>query len=253
MASRFSRRTMSTGSYVLPFSAFRVQTRVSAPLVIASRPSALCMAAPRSPTSCHVAAEAEKDSKDVTKPAGGRQKSKEKVENCLHPAACIVEGANQYGRWQRCLQCQTKISYTPHQYRQEKKKKDKQVAVVYVTKEVPKELEEGAPKAGHHKKEKEEASSSTDVKALQETLIESNQQLLTGMTSLLGQAMTPIVQGQQALMEMSQQAMMGQGAMMQAVQSSQAELTQAVLHLMKTPREAPEQEWDKVDEEAQHR
>lgn len=89
--------------------------------------------------------------------------------------------------------------------------------------------------------------------ALQETLIEPNQQLLTGMTSLLGQAMTPIVQGQQALMEMSQQAMMGQGAMMQAVQSSQAELTQAVLHLMKTPREAPEQEWDKVDEEAQHR
>ena len=99
-------------------------------------------------------------------------------------------------------------------------------------------MEDAHSKSGYHQGKKEAPSASTDPRVLQETLIESNHQLLSGMTSLLGQALAPVVQGQQALMEMSQQAMMGQGAM--AMQTGQAELTQAVLHLAKTPRETPE-------------
>ena len=43
-----------------------------------------------------------------------------KTEHCDHPTDSIVNGANQYGSWQRCLMCQTKLSYTPHRTKPEK-------------------------------------------------------------------------------------------------------------------------------------
>lgn len=161
------------------------------------------------------------------------QKERISKEDCDLPETHIVKGANQYGHWQRCLKCQSKISYTPHERRQTKKEKG--TTVIYIKEEKVEVLED---EKGKRSKVKESgAASSTDVKALQETLVESNQQLLTGMT---------IVQGQQALMEMSQQSMMGQGAMLQSMQSNQAELTQAVIRLAQS-KESTE-EWDRVEE-----
>ncbi len=175
----------------------------------------------------------------------GAEGKKEKIskEECDHPETHRVNGANQYGKRQRCLKCQSKISYTPHEKRQVKKEKG--ATVIYVKEEKNEELE--VAKKNRSKEKGSGAASSSEVRAMQETLVESNQQLLTGMTSLLGQAMGPIVQGQQALMEMSQQAMMGQGAMLQAMQNGQTELTQAVLRLAQSKED---QEWGRVEEES---
>ena len=62
----------------------------------------------------------------------------------------------------------------------------------------------------------------------------------------LTQAITPVVQSQQAILEMSQQSLMNQTQMMQAVQSGQAEMTQALVQLA---NKAKEEDWDQVNQE----
>lgn len=113
--------------------------------------------------------------------------TEEKKEDCEHPLSHVVQGSNQYGRWERCLKCKTKISYTPHSRRQmTKKEKGYMVQYVNTTEEKPRKKEAAGVKA---EKDAREAASSTAE--LQQTLVESNSQLLQGMTHLLTQAITP--------------------------------------------------------------
>lgn len=55
-----------------------------------------------------------------------------------------------------------------------------------------------------------------------------------------------VVQSQQAILEMNQQSLMNQTQMMQAVQSGQAEMTQALVQLA---NKAKEEDWDQVNQE----
>jgi hypothetical protein len=77
--------------------------------------------------------------------------------------------------------------------------------------------------------------------------MESNQQLLTGMTAVLSQAITPMVTGQQALMELTQQSLSSQAIMMQTLQQGQGSLGETVTHIAKQMRRLQdEEEWDQV-------
>ena len=74
--------------------------------------------------------------------------------------------------------------------------------------------------------------------------MESNQQLLTGMTAVLSQAITPMVTGQQAL---TQQSLASQAIMMQTLQQGQGSLGETVTHIAKQMRRLQdEEEWDQV-------
>ena len=141
---------------------------------------------------------------------------------CPHPPQCIVGGRNQYGSWQRCLRCRTKISYTPARQRQDTAKGKE---TTYVTVKGYPETKKAAKALADMEKDARGSTSqsSSDVN-IKETLLESNQQLLMGMTTVLSQAMTPMVNGQQALMELTQQSLASQAIMMQTVQQSQSSL-----------------------------
>ena len=93
------------------------------------------------------------------------------------------------------------------------------------------------------------SQSSSDVN-IKETLLESNQQLLMGMTTVLSQAMTPMVNGQQALMELTQQSLASQAIMMQTVQQSQSSLGDTMSQIAQQMRRLhDEEEWDQVPED----
>ena len=84
---------------------------------------------------------------------------------------------------------------------------------------------------------------------LESTLIASNRELLAGMTSVLSQAMTPILSGQQTLLELTQQSMSSQMATMQTVSQGQAQmvLVEAMERVAQTTRMRNDEEaWDQV-------
>ena len=130
-----------------------------------------------------------KESETPDKPEkgkGGRKEEeavegKKKKEDCSHPRTHVVQGANQYGRWERCLRCQTKIMYVPHSRRQPTKK-EKGYVTEYVKTPADVEVEKDKKK----KSPEETASSSIESAAkFQETLMESNAQLLQGMSHIM--------------------------------------------------------------------
>ena len=174
---------------------------------------------------------------------------------CTHPPNCVVQGRNQYGEWDRCLRCQTKLAYRPYTSKMESKKKEKKSReVVYVATAQPFEF-----KANHRAKAKAEAassslpSSSIQPEELQSSLAESNNQLLNGMTTVLSQAITPLVTGQQALLEMTQQSMNNQSMLMSTVQQTQGAMAQALTEMTQQMRRArDEEEWDTVQEDGRY-
>ena len=176
-------------------------------------------------------------------------KLKEKIRSehpCPHPSSCVVTGRNQYGEWDRCLRCKTKISYRPHSSKMEKKSKDKGKDVIYVPTAAPFEPKRLARAKAYPI---EDALSSTDVTSerLQLTLLETNQQMLAGMTTVLSQAISPLMTGQQALIEMTQQSMNNQTLMMQTMQQSQGAMAQAMTEMsQQMRREQDEEEWEQM-------
>lgn len=178
---------------------------------------------------------------------------KEKIKGekpCLHPPSCVVQGRNQYGEWDRCLRCKTKLAYRPFSSKQDGKKKDKKGGeIVNVATAAPLEPKR-APKA------KAEAASSSQhmaPEALQASLQESNQQLLTGMSTVLAQAITPLMSGQQALLEMTQQSMNNQTMLMSTVQQTQGAMAQAMTEMTQQLRRAQdEEEWANVSDPPQY-
>ena len=166
-------------------------------------------------------------------------KNKIKEERpCTHPPNCVVQGRNQYGEWDRCLRCQTKLAYRPYTSKMESKKKEKKSRdVIYVPTAQPFEF-----KANQRAKAKAEAassslsSSSIQPEELQSSLVESNNQLLNGMTTVLSQAITPLVTGQQALLEMTQQSMNNQSILMSTVQQTQGAMAQALTEMTQQMR-----------------
>lgn len=176
----------------------------------------------------------------------GRIKDKIKDERpCTHPQSCVVQGRNQYGEWDRCLRCKTKLAYRAFSSKVEGKKKDKRgKEIVYVATTNPAEIKK-TPKA------KAEAASSSQgylaPEELQSSLQESNHQLLTGMTTVLAQAITPLVSGQQALLEMTQQSMNNQTMLMTTVQQTQGAMAQAMTEMTQQIRRShDEEEWATV-------
>jgi hypothetical protein len=91
------------------------------------------------------------------------------------------------------------------------------------------------------------AAASTDVKEMQQVLMQSNQQLLAGMTTVMAQAVTPLVAGQQTLLEMTQQSMASQTMMMQTVQQGQSYMAETMnVMSQQLRRSLDEEEWDPV-------
>jgi hypothetical protein len=91
------------------------------------------------------------------------------------------------------------------------------------------------------------AVASTDAKEMQEVLMQSNQQLLAGMTTVMAQAVTPLVAGQQTLLEMTQQSMASQTMMMQTVQQGQSYMAETMnVMSQQLRRSLDEEEWDPV-------
>lgn len=166
---------------------------------------------------------------------------------CVHPPQCVVGGRNQYGSWQRCLRCRTKISYTPARQRVDTVKGKE---VTYVTVKGYPETKKAAKALGDMEKASRATSSQDPPESnLRDSLMESNQQLLVGMTSVLSQAMTPMVAGQQALMELTQQSLASQAIMMQTVQQSQSSLGETMSQIaQQMKRHQDEEEWDQVPE-----
>ena len=168
---------------------------------------------------------------------------------CPHPHNCVVQGRNQYGEWDRCLRCKTKLAYRAFSAKMEGKKKDKKgKEIVYVATANPFE-----PKAAPKAKAEAAASSQGYVAPaeLQSSLQESNSQLLSGMTTVLAQAITPLVSGQQALLEMTQQSMNNQTMLMTTVQQTQGAMAQALTEMSQQIRQAQdEEEWATVPDQA---
>lgn len=166
---------------------------------------------------------------------------------CHHPEKCVVNGRNQYGTWKRCLRCKTSFQYTAFNQRMDKVK-GKNTEYVKVksyedtvagARELRKKERTTAPAAT--------ASGSSDMKEMQETLIQSNQQLLAGMTSVMSQAITPLVTGQQTLLEMTQQSMASHTTMMQTVQQGQSYMAETMnVMSQQLRRSLDEEEWDPV-------
>lgn len=185
---------------------------------------------------------------------GALDKEKNKVREkavasipCLHPEKCVVNGRNQYGTWKRCLRCKTSFQYTAFNQRMDKVK-GKNTEYVKVkgyedtvagARELRKKERAAAPAAA--------PSGSSDMKEMQEALIQSNQQLLAGMTSVMSQAITPLVTGQQILLEMTQQSMASQTMMMQTVQQGQSYMAETMnVMSQQLRRSLDEEEWDPV-------
>ena len=60
----------------------------------------------------------------------GENEKIEKVDGCQHPAEYISQGANQYGRWQKCCLCQKKISFTRYSSTNPRPAQKKQLVTV---------------------------------------------------------------------------------------------------------------------------
>jgi hypothetical protein len=179
-----------------------------------------------------------------------RNRVREKVvasTPCLHPEKCVVNGRNQYGTWRRCLRCKTSFQYTPFNQRMDKTK-TKNTEYVRVkgyedtvagARELRKKERAAAPQST--------AAASTDVKEMQQVLMQSNQQLLAGMTTVMSQAVTPLVAGQQTLLELTQQSMASQTMMMQTVQQGQSYMAETMnVMSQQLRRSLDEEEWDQV-------
>jgi len=167
---------------------------------------------------------------------------------CPHPHNCVVQGRNQYGEWDRCLRCKTKLAYRAFSAKMEGKKKDKKgKEIVYVATANPFE-----PKAAPKAKAEAAASSQGYVAPAElQSSQESNSQLLSGMTTVLAQAITPLVSGQQALLEMTQQSMNNQTMLMTTVQQTQGAMAQALTEMSQQIRQAQdEEEWATVPDQA---
>ncbi|CAE7468471.1 VIII-A, partial [Symbiodinium sp. CCMP2456] len=141
--------------------------------------------------------------KHVTREDARRAHERQVDRKCPHPPESVVNGANQYGSWERCLLCQTKLSYTPHRVKPPPKKKGAKLEVAYQTQTVPKMKvrDQPAEKAASH------SGSSSDSKemiealgrvmlqsttALQATMAESNQQVMIGLAESNRQVLTGI-------------------------------------------------------------
>ena len=169
---------------------------------------------------------------------------------CQHPEQCIVTGRNQYGSWTRCLRCKTKLTYQPFSQRMDKVKAK---GTTYVATETYQDTAARAlelkkkEKADRPESSRSAPSAAASSAEMQEVLMQSNHQLLTGLTSVLSQAMTPLVQGQQTLLELTQQSMAGQTMMMQTVQQGQNYMAETMMAMSQQLRRSQdEEEWDQI-------
>ena len=140
------------------------------------------------------------------------------------------------------------MSSLPDQAPEDRKKELKGKDVVYVATAEPFEFKAGArAKAKARTEEQPGSSSLMQPEVLQQSLMESNQQLMGGMTTVLAQAITPLVSGQQALLEMTQQSMNNQTLLMSTVQQTQGAMAQALSEMtQQIHRAQDEEEWDEV-------
>eukprot|EP00435_Cladocopium_sp_Y103_P021580 s2554_g5.t1 len=188
-----------------------------------------------------------------------RQEDKEKVIKdlpCPHPQNCVVTGRNQYGSWEKCLRCKEKLSYTPFSKKMDKvKTKDTGYVptnTISETQDKARQLKLKQIKTLRKMKNRSEMMEPSGMASgsgqnLERTLVEANSQLLTGLTSVLSQAITPLVSGQQAMMEMQQQSMASQAMVIQTVQQGQghvAEMMNQMTQLMVRSRD--EEDWDQI-------
>ena len=127
-------------------------------------------------------------------------------QTCNHPPESVVNGANQYGSWQRCLLCQTKISYVPHRAKPPAKAGKK--AVAYTSQPPAVALERRASSSSKER-------GAEIVESLGKVMAESTHQLQVAMAQCNQQVLAGMAQS-------NQQVMNGMGTMIQTMQSMQA-------------------------------
>eukprot|EP00439_Symbiodinium_sp_Y106_P022367 s729_g2.t1 len=128
-------------------------------------------------------------------------------QTCPHPPESVVNGANQYGSWQRCLLCQTRISYVPHRAKPPVKAGKKAVAYTSQPPAVTLERREAAVASKERNTE--------IVETLGKVMAESTHQLQVAMAQCNQQVLTGMAQS-------NQQVMTGMGTMIQTMQAMQA-------------------------------
>ncbi|CAE7224945.1 RE2 [Symbiodinium sp. CCMP2592] len=128
-------------------------------------------------------------------------------QQCPHPADSVVNGANQYGSWRRCLLCQTKISYVPHRARP-KPKAGK--AVAYVSEPPPVQL--GREKASGS--QPAETKTTEVIEAIGKVMAENTHQLQVAMAQCNQQVL-------QGMAQTNQQMMASMGTVVQTMQAMQ--------------------------------
>ena len=129
-------------------------------------------------------------------------------QTCPHPPESVVNGANQYGSWQRCLLCQTKISYVPHRAKPPVKAGKKAVAYTSQPPAVTLERREAAATSKERNTE--------IVETLGKVMAESTHQLQVAMAQCNQQVLT------HGMAQSNQQVMTGMGTMIQTMQAMQA-------------------------------
>ena len=105
---------------------------------------------------------------------------------CPHREEDIIEGANQYGRWKKCLGCNTQISFDRY---------GPSNPALAVPKSVPKIIQEHA--AVMKAKAKPSPENSLSRAELQSALSQHSQELMSSLSQALG----PLIQSQVMLQE----------------------------------------------------
>lgn len=117
-------------------------------------------------------------------------------EACQHPHDSVVRGANQYGTWARCVRCKRKLWYEAFSATnpQPKSRQSSGSAVTYAP--APKSL---ASMKSEKSKKGSERSDQISQKQLERALEQQAGYMVQGITAGITSALTPVLQGQQAL------------------------------------------------------
>jgi hypothetical protein len=114
---------------------------------------------------------------------------------CPHREEDTIEGANQYGRWKKCLGCNTQISFDRYGPSNPRPTSKKSRAALAVPKSVPKIIQEHA--AVMKAKAKPSPENSLSRTELQSALSQHSRELMSSLSQALG----PLIQSQVMLQE----------------------------------------------------
>lgn len=129
---------------------------------------------------------------------------------CRHPAQHVVTGANQYGRWTKCLACKKQIGYQAYGPDNPKpsssKKPANTTAVALTAEENVKTIKKTAAVVAHTL---EQTGEFVTRQEMQQMMQEQNKEIQVGIAQALG----PLIQQQQLIQQQMMAMMQSQPSM----------------------------------------